>query len=125
MELHALADEFMCANDDVDLAVRQVLQQFSGLFGRARTREVVNAHGQVFQSVAEGLVVLVGQHRGGHEDGHLLRVAGRLEGCTHGHLGLAEADIAAHEAIHRARLLHVGLDVVGGLQLVGRVLIEE
>ena len=69
--------------------------------------------------------MLEGEHGGGHEHRHLLAVGGGLEGGTHRHLGLAEAHVAAHQAVHGAAALHIGLHVVGGLQLVGGVLVEE
>ena len=69
--------------------------------------------------------MLIGQHGGGDEHGHLLIVARGLEGGTHGHLGLAEAHIATHEAVHRALPLHVALHVDSSFQLVGRVFVEE
>ena len=55
----------------------------------------------------------------------LLAVLHRLERGAHRDLGLAEADVAAHQAVHRDRALHVALDVVDGLQLVGRLLERE
>ena len=69
--------------------------------------------------------MLIGQHRRRYQDGDLLRVAGSFEGGTYGHLRLAEAHVTTHEAVHRLRPFHVGLHIVGGLQLVGGVLIEE
>ena len=69
--------------------------------------------------------MLIGQHRRGHQHGHLFRVAGRLEGGAYGHLGLAEAHIATHQTVHGLCLLHIVLHIVGGLQLVGGVFIEE
>ena len=69
--------------------------------------------------------MLEGQHGGRHEHRHLLGVARRLEGSTYGHLGLAEAHIAAHQTVHGSRLLHVHLHIIGRLQLVGRVFVEE
>ena len=69
--------------------------------------------------------MLVGQYRRRHHHRHLLAVAGSLEGGTHGDLGLAEAHIAADQAVHRERLLHISLHVLRSLQLVGRVLVKE
>ncbi len=43
----------------------------------------------------------------GRQHGGLRPVLHRLEGGAHRDLGLAEADVAADEAVHRARLLHV------------------
>jgi hypothetical protein len=61
----------------------------------------------------------------GHEDGDLLAVLHRLERGPHGDLGLAVADVAADEPVHRDRALHVGLDLVDGAQLVGRLDVGE
>ena len=115
----------MGADEDVDLALLEVFQQGRRLLRRAGPRQVVDAHGHVFQPALEGAEVLIGQHRRGHENGHLLAVDGGLEGGPDGHLGLAEADVAADQAVHGLGALHVGLDVLRGLELVGCVLIEE
>ena len=69
--------------------------------------------------------MLLGEQRGGHEDGHLLAVLDRFEHGPERDLGLAEADVADHEPVHGRLALHVGLDVVDGPQLVGRRLVRE
>ena len=69
--------------------------------------------------------MLVGQHGGRHQYGHLLRIACSLESGTNSHLGLTEAHIATHQTVHRPRLLHICFHVVGSLQLVGRILVKE
>ena len=58
------------------------------------------------------------QHRGRHEDGDLLPVLHRLEGGAQRDLGLAVADVAADEPIHRPPAKHVGLDLGDGPLLV-------
>ena len=65
--------------------------------------------------------MLLRQHGGRHQHGDLLAVLDRLEGGPHCDLGLAEADVAGDQAVHRDRPLHVGLDLVDGGQLVGRL----
>ena len=65
------------------------------------------------------------EQRGGHEHGHLLAVLNRLEGGAHGDLRLAVADVAGDEPVHRDRLLHVGLDLLDRVQLVGRLHVGE
>ncbi|GAB1384227.1 hypothetical protein MASR1M50_25480 [Burkholderiales bacterium] len=77
------------------------------------------------QAVDQRLVVLLGQQRGGRQERHLLAAGDGHEGGAQGHLGLAEADVAAHQAVHRPRadqILDHGVD--GGL-LVGRFLEAE
>ena len=53
-----------------------------------------------------------GEHR------HLLAGGHGLEDRPDRHLGFAEADITAHEAVHRLRLLHVPFDIGNRLDLI-------
>ena len=57
----------------------------------------------------------------GTKHGHLLAVLTRLERGAYGDLGLAVADVAADQPVHRHDLLHVALDVLDRGQLVGRL----
>ena len=54
-------------------------------------------------------IVLLGQHGRRHEDGDLLAVVDGLERGADGELGLAVADVAADEAVHRLGFSHVAL----------------
>ena len=125
VELYRLSNELVRAYDDVYLALLQFLQNLVGLACAACTAEILNAHGHVAQTLAEGAEVLIGQHGGGHKHSHLLVVGTRLEGGSHRHFGLAKAHIATHQSVHRPLALHVLLDVLCGLQLVGGVFINE
>ena len=89
---------------------------------RLRTSTV---NGKVGEPLAEGPVVLLGQHRRRHQHGHLLAVLDGLERRPHGQFGLAVADVAAQEPVHGDRLLHVGLDLADGADLVRRLLVRE
>ena len=62
--------------------------------------------------------MLAGQQGRRDEHRRLGPVLDRLEDGADGDLGLAEADVAAHEAVHRTRLLHVGFDVGDRLELI-------
>ena len=123
LELDALADELVGADDDVDRAVLQALQNLFRLLGRAGTGQVFYLDGEILQAAREGAEVLIGQHRGRHEYCHLFVIDTCLEGGPDGHLRLAEAHVAADQAVHRALAFHIQLDVLRSLQLVGRVLI--
>ena len=57
-----------------------------------------------------------------HQHSHLLAIGCRLECSTNGDLGLTEAHIATDEAIHRSRRLHIALDSLRSLELIGRIL---
>jgi hypothetical protein len=49
--------------------------------------------------------VLLGQQRGGRQEGHLLAAGDGHEGRAQGHLGLAEAHVAADQAVHGRGLI--------------------
>ena len=73
----------------------------------------------------EAAVVLLGQDGRRHEHGDLLAGVDRLERGADGDLGLAVADVAADQAVHRPGLGHVALDRLDGRELVGRLLVGE
>jgi hypothetical protein len=62
---------------------------------------------KVRQPVAEGLEVLLRKQRRGHEERHLLAVGECHERGAQRDLRLAEAHVAADEAIHRLARRHV------------------
>ena len=69
---------------------------------------------------------MLGDQQGGRDqDRDLLGVHHRLEGGADRDLGLAVADVAADQPVHRHGLLHVALDVVDRGQLVGRLGVVE
>ena len=70
-------------------------------------------------------VVLRGEDRRRDEDRDLLAVLDRLERGPQRDLGLAVADVADDEPVHRPDALHVGLDLGYGPQLVGGLLVRE
>ena len=121
--LHGLAYELVGSDEYIYLALLQVSQHLTGLLGCTGTRQIVYTHGHVLQSVAECVVMLECQHRSRHQHSHLLAVGSGLEGSTYGHLGLAEAHVAAYQTIHWAGSFHIRLYVLCSLRLVGRVLI--
>ena len=125
VKFHPFAYELVGAYDDVDFARGQVGKHLFHLFGLAGAAQVVDGDGKVLEPLAEGAEVLEGEHGSGHEHGGLLAVDSRLEGRPDGHLGLAEAHIAAHQAVHGSVALHVGFHGLCGLELVGGVLIDE
>ncbi len=123
--LHIFAQQLMRTDDDVYLAVSKSAKHVLGLLGSAGSGKILHPHGEVLQAFAECLKMLIGQHCGGHEYRHLLGVARCLESGAHRHLGLAETYVTTDEAVHRTGTLHVGFDVLSGLELVGSVLVEK
>ena len=99
----------MGADQDVDLARLEVGQDGFYLGRRAQAGDALDPEREVGEALAEGAEVLLGEDRGRDQDDHLLAVGGGLDGGAQGDLGLAEADVAADQAVHRPRRLHVAL----------------
>src|SRR2546428_30867 len=79
-------------------------------------------HGVGGRPLEEAVVMLLRQDGGGHQSGDLLAVHHRLERRAERDLGLAVADVARDQPVHRLGCLHVTLDVLDGQPLVGRLL---
>ena len=107
------------------LPAREVLEDGLLLGLRAEPADHVDAHGKRREALAQRLLVLERQDRRRREDRDLLAVHHRLERGAHGDFGLAVADIAAQQAIHRRRRLHVALDVGDRRALIGRQLVRK
>ena len=124
-ELDVLGEQAVRADDDVQLAFAQVLERLGLLGLRAEAAHHVDAHGERREPRAQRLEMLQREHRRRREHGDLLAVHHGLERGAHRDLRLAEADVAAHQAIHGDRRLHVALDVLDGAGLIGRELVGE
>ena len=97
------------------------------LFGfAAEPADHVDRHRKSGEPLGQRLLVLKREHGRRREKRHLLSVHHRLERGAHRHFGLAVADVAAQQAIHRRRRFHVALDVVDGVLLVdGEIPLER
>ena len=124
-ELDVLRQQAVGADEDVDLAGGQALAQLPHLQRRAEARDHLDRHRKAGEAAAEGLQVLVGENRRRRQHRHLVAAVDRLEGGPHRHLGLAVADVAAEQAVHRPLALQVLLDDRDRLQLVGALLVGE
>ncbi len=94
-EADVLLHEPVRADDDVDFARFHSQQRLVLLGLGAESREDVHVERELGQPLAEGPVVLLGEHGGRHQHGHLLPRFDRLERGPHRHFGLAVADVAA------------------------------
>ena len=101
LELDRLAEQRVGADHDVDLAVGEPLLDLLQVRRRDQPRGLRDLHRQAAEALGEGLEVLARQQRGRHHDRHLLAAHGRDEGGAQRHLGLAEADVAADQPVHR------------------------
>ena len=115
----------MRAHEHLHRTVGESLQRAFLLGGAAEAREHLDLHVEGVETVFERDVVLLRQNGGRAQHHDLLGVLRRLERRTQRHLGLAESDVAADQAIHRPGRLHVGLDLGDRRQLVGRFVVGE
>ena len=69
-------------------------------------------------AAVECIVVLLRQNRGRHQHGNLIAILHRFERRSQRDFGFAVANIAADQAIHRARFFHIALDIFQRPQLV-------
>src|SRR4051794_24826788 len=119
------AEDAVGADEDVDAAVVELRDRLALLLGRAEAADVLDHERVVLQALRERAEVLLGEDRRRREDEHLLAVVGGLERGPERDLGLAVADVAADEPVHRLRALHVRLDLLDRLALVGGLLPRE
>ena len=115
----------MCTYDYVDLPGLHPLDDLLRLRVGEEPRKHLDTDGVVREPLAEVLEVLLREQRGRNEHGGLHAVLYGLEDGPDGDFGLAVADIAADETIHRRRCLHVRLHVLDRLQLIRRLHIGE
>ena len=125
LELDVLLQQLVGADEDVDLALGQPVERLRLFLGAPEARHFGDLHRPVGEAVGEGLVMLLGEQRGRAEHGDLLAVGHRDEGGAQGDFGLAEADVAADQAVHRLAGVHVVDHGVDGGELVGRFLEAE
>ena len=119
------AEQAVGADEDVDAALAEALDRRLLLLRAAEAADVLDGQRVVLQPLGERPEVLLGEDRRRDEDEHLLARLGRLEGGAQRDLGLAVADVAADQAVHRALGLHVALDELDRLALVRRFLVRE
>ncbi|MEY4103892.1 MAG: hypothetical protein RL461_1094, partial [Planctomycetota bacterium] len=124
-EGHVLRQQPVRTDDDVDLAGRDRGEDRTGLGVALEAAQALDAERIGAEPVAEGPLVLLAEHRRGHEHRHLAPRVDGLERSADRDLGLPEADVAAHEPVHRPRTLHVALGGLDRAQLVLGLLPRE
>ena len=125
MELHALLQQLVGPDEQIDAAPLGRVQNPLLLLGGGIAGEDLDFDGEVPEPAAGGGIVLLRQHRGGHQNGGLLAVQHALHHRPEGHLRLAVAHVAAQQAVHGPGLFHVLLDLPDGPELIVRLRIGE
>ena len=118
LEDDILLQELVGADDEIHRAGSEILEGLALLGRGAEPGEDVDIDREALEPLAGGHVVLLSQDRGGNEDGDLLGVHDRLHGGAKGDLGLAEADVAAEQSVHRHTALHIVLNLVNADNLI-------
>ena len=108
LELDRFAEQRVGADDDVDGAFGDALLHARQFLRRDEARGLRDIDRMPAQALGERLGVLARQQRRRHHDGDLLAVHGGDEGGAQRHLGLAEADVAADQPVHRP----AGIEIV-------------
>ncbi len=115
-ELHLLAKQRVRANDNIDIAGLHAGFDISQVLGSDHARSLRDLDRQTFEALGERAEVLTRKKRCWHDDRDLQAVHGGDERSAHGYFRLAEADVAAHEAVHGAagtQVLDDGVDACG------------
>ncbi len=115
----------MSADHDVHGPIGEALDRGRLLLRRNEPREEADLQREGGEALAERLVMLRGEDRRRDEDCDLLAVLRGLERGPQRDLGLAVADVADDEPVHRADLFHVGLDLERRPHLVRGLLVWE
>jgi len=115
---HVLLQQAVGAHHDVHRAGFQPAQRVFDLLWGAKPREHRNFNGVGFHALQHRVEMLPCQNGGGHQQGDLLAPHHGLKRCAQGHFGLAHTHVAAEQAVHRPRVLHINFDLAGGRQLV-------
>ena len=115
----------MRANKNINLSCSQILKYLTGLLGTTSTRQIVNPHWHILQSLLESLVMLKGKNRCRYQYSHLLIIHSSLESSTNSHFRLTKAHITTNQTVHRSCTFHILFEFLCSLQLIGCVFIKE
>ena len=118
LESNVAGQELVRADNDVNGAVRQPGSHFAHAPGASEARQQLHPNGPGAEAVRERTVVLLGEQRGGRQQGRLVAGLSRDEGGAQRHLRLAESHVPADHPIHRPVARQVIDDVVDGADLV-------
>ena len=124
-KLHILGQQPVGPDDDIHHPGLQASDGFIHLRLCAETAQQADLHRIVLHPLGKCVVVLLGKDRCRHQHGDLAAFGHCLESGTDRNLCLAVPHIAADQAVHDLRGLHVFLGVGDRLQLVLRLLERE
>ena len=107
---HVSRQHAVRSEQHLHLAVGEPFEDLPNLGGLAKPRHHLDVDREVLEPLPECVPVLLGEHGRRRQDQRLLAVERDGEGRADGDLGLAEADVAADQPVHRARRFEILLD---------------
>ena len=125
LELDLLVEQLVRADNQIDRARLQLFEQRSLLRAGLVAREQLDCDGMTLKTLHRGQVMLPREYGRRYEDRRLLARENALHHGTQRDLGLAKADIAAQQTVHRAVGLHIVLNLGNAAQLVVGLLVGE
>ena len=117
-ERNAFCKQCVRADDDADFAFRDAALDLCRILGGHHARQLGHLHRQALETLGERAEMLSCEQSGRHHDGHLCAGHGNCECGTQRDLGLAEADIAADEPVHRLSCRQILKNIGNGAKLV-------
>ena len=115
----------MRANNDVEFAVFQFLQNGFSFFCCAETVEIINFYGHISQTFRKSFKMLKGQNGGWDQNCDLLSVVHRFKSRANSDFRFSETYVATDQAVHRALVFHIFFYVFGRRALVRRIFINK
>ncbi|MNW53341.1 hypothetical protein D3C74_308990 [compost metagenome] len=115
----------MCANNYIYRALANPFNRLVLLLAAAESAEYLDVKRIVGKTLAEGLIMLLGQNSRWHQYRNLFAFNRRFKSGTDRHLSLAVANVTAQQPVHWPVLLHVLLDFLNRPQLIARLLVGE
>ena len=124
-ERHVLLQQPVGADHNIALTAFKLRQRFFHLGAAGEPGQTSDFDGKAEKPADRRLCVLLGQHRGRHQDRGLIAVQHALHDSPQGHLCLPVAHVAAQQPVHGYGPFHIGLDLPHTAQLVVRFRILE
>ena len=118
VECDVLLQQPVRADHDIDFARLEILDDGPLLTAGSETTQTCHIDRIFLEPAAEGCVMLFGENGGRNQHGGLFAVIDRQKGGPQCDLGFAVAHIAAYQAVHGGRFLHVVDHVPDGFELI-------
>jgi len=118
LELRRFGQDRVGADHQIDLAIFQPFAGRGRFLGGDEAREPPDLEREACEAFDKVLIVLAREQGGGGHNRHLLPRHCRDECGAQGDLGLAEADIAAHQPIHRTPAFQIAQHIGDGAFLI-------